>query len=187
MKDCGSSRTGGSIGLSPATEITQKLASYFRKLNYTTLFFESNQEIDNWVESDTYTDTMPDGTRKQLCLAVVFDKLNPLNYEYSLRYNLTGNPATIDHYATDAKTFRKNFKVEDPEEYVKLLKNGIMTLQGLIDGLIFEKELTTKMNVRIRKMPNSAYTYADYTAALESPFLITLIAAALISYLRFIS
>lgn len=186
MKDC-TARSGGSIGLSPSSDITQKLATYFQKLNYTTLFFNNNQEVDDWVESDTYTDTLPDGTRKQLCLAVVFDKMDSLNYEYSLRYNLTGNPATIDHYSTNAKTYRKEFKIEDPEEYFKLLKNGIMTLQGLIDGLIFEKELSSKMNVKIRKMPNPEYTYADFTAALESPFIITLIAAALISYLRFIS
>ena len=186
MKDC-TGRSGGSIGLAPSSDITSKLATYFKKLNYTTLFFNSNQEIDDWVESDSYTDTLPDGTRKQLCLAVVFDKIDSLNYEYSLRYNLTGNPATIDHSSTDAKTFRKDFKVEDPEEYLKVLKNGIMTLQGLIDGLIFEKELSSKLNVKIRKMPNPEYTYADYSAAIELPFIITLVAAALICYLRFIS
>jgi ATP-binding cassette subfamily A (ABC1) protein 3 len=186
MKDC-SGRNGGSVGLAPSFEITQSLQTYFKILNYTTIFFNNNEEIDQWTQSGDYLGVLPDGSRKQLCFAVVFDKTDRLNYEYSFRYNITGNPATVDHVSTDSKKFKNEFKVEDLEAFQKLTSNGIMTLQGLIDSLIFIKDLNVKSSIKMQKMYNPQYTFADYSLALESPFIIILIASGLISFLRFIS
>ena len=90
MKDC-TGRKGGRIAFAPVNQVTLELEKLFRDyFSDDIVFFENNKAIDDYLLQPGYTSTFDNGTRKQLCLAVTFNKYEQRNYEYNLRFNLSG-------------------------------------------------------------------------------------------------
>lgn len=93
MRNClshkinGRLRRNGAIGLAPKNDpIIQVLSNYIQYWNYKTVFFNTNDEINNYILSNDYGQTSP-----YLCFAVFMNHTGN-NYNYALRFNTTGNP-----------------------------------------------------------------------------------------------
>lgn len=93
MKKCKGTFYGGRIGLAPKNDITEKIGSFFTNMEEEVIYFDNDQQIDEYVLSQDYDKKFLNGTRKQLCYAISFNKVDEENmqYEYSLRYNVS-NP-----------------------------------------------------------------------------------------------
>ena len=96
MKNClnntfqGEAWRNGVIGLAPENEITRKLSSYFKTaFNYSSKFLASNDEMDNYIQSEKYGNINP-----YLCLGITFDEFNTKTFKfaYRLKFNVTGPP-----------------------------------------------------------------------------------------------
>ena len=188
MKDCGEdNRKGGRIALIPPNnQINQELETYFRQLDYDVVYFNNDDEMQEYMLEDDYTRILPDGTRKQICLGVTFSEFENEKYEYSLRYNVSG--PTKDHWDIASEEYRIRFKVDDLEYTKDLLENGTLTLQFLIEGMILSREVNNvSMNVGIRKMKTPAYSQAAFLEAIEAPLIILFIIAGIVAYLRFVA
>ena len=189
-KDCGvGQRKGGRVALAPqGNELVEELKGFFDLLKYDTVYFADGAAIDDYIQQEGYTGAFTNTTRKQLCMGIVFDEYEKLKYSYSLRYNISGPDAIDDHWDTDNTSNRIRFKVDDLPYFLKILTNGMLTLQFLIEGFIIRKETTVQdTNFAVQKMKTPAYLFADYQTTLETPIIITFIIAALVAYLRLIS
>ena len=188
IKDCsGENRIGGRIALvPPENALVGYLKDFFGLFDYDVVEFADRGELDDYIAADDYTRTTDEGLRKQLCFAVVVDEFKSGKYEYSFRFNQT-NPTRADHWVTDQSP-RMLFQTDSPFEEVKIMTNGVLTLQFLIDGFIFDQELKgVNKDVGIQKMKTQEFENADYLGSLEAPLIISMIASGLLAYLRIIS
>lgn len=93
------SRPGGVIAISPSTgsPIIASLNSFFTNvMNYTTKSFNSKTDIDNYVVDENYGGEVDGQFVPPLCLAINFDSFGPDIWNYSLMFNLSGNPSWYD-------------------------------------------------------------------------------------------
>lgn len=184
--NCGTSR-GGSIGLAPQTPITEKLESIFLKLNYSTHMFNSNAELESWTQTSDYTSTFSNGTKKQLCFGIVLDSYSNNQYQYQLRYNLSGNPATNPHPYTTSSSYRISNSIDSQTDFLSLIKNGIIYVQTLVDGLILNLTNNYSFSAVLKSFYTPTYQQADFSAAMDYPFVLCITIINLIIFLRFIS
>jgi len=57
------------------------------------LYFASNQDIDDYVRNSDYGET---DDRPYLSFAVAFDSFSQQNYEYELRFNVSGDNPIVN-------------------------------------------------------------------------------------------
>ena len=75
VKDCSEdNRQGGRVAFAPRNELTEELSKFFQARNDTVIFFDSVQELDDYVKIPEYTLKFENGTRRQFCLAVTVDE-----------------------------------------------------------------------------------------------------------------
>lgn len=146
------------IGLSPQTEITEYLADKFlAHLNLagvTITYFDDNDEIDDYVKDSKYEDS------PKLCVAVVFEKFDDNDYEYSIRFNQTDSiPGENQPVGEFIDVFyMENYEPTDefirepkPEFQDQFIESGFSLIQNWVDNYII-RQITGDENAYIAAM-----------------------------------
>lgn len=133
------------IGLAPNIEITnhlaEKVADWTLISNANVVYFEDNDDIDDYVESDDYEDN------PKLCFAVVFDKAEASKYEYSIRFNQTYSTPEDARLGEDIDIFNTGLyeptdpliTTPKPEFHWQFLSSGFIQIQNWVDNYILQE------------------------------------------------
>ena len=194
MKNClnntfqGEAWRNGVIGLAPENEITRKLSSYFKTaFNYSSKFLASNDEMDNYIQSEKYGNINP-----YLCLGITFDEFNTKTFKfaYRLKFNVTGPPQQSEVPNTLFLNFVK-IANEELDENFKYIKNGFITVQNWIDNLIVQLSSPpgkyvepVRIVVKEGSIKLPAYVKDDFASYVTGSFGILIVLPLMVVYLR---
>ena len=188
MKDCSKgNKKGGRIGLSPENTVTKKLEKFFKSINSENeiIYFKNDQELEDLFQITDYNYEFKNGTRKQLCLAVSFNEYNEseIQYNYNLRFNMSGQPGQGDHYDPEIN-YKIPYEVDSNKGNKKIVKNGSITLQFLVEGFILQNHLDNlSLNLNLQNMKTPEYKKASFRE-LETAAVYTFILLAIVTFLR---
>ena len=159
FKDCSTeNRKGGRVAIIPDTTFTQKLKPLFDKLNYETVFFDSRDDTENLIASSDYTEPFANDTWKQFCFSVEFDSTDSQQYEYTIRFNVTGPWPGKDHWDTIEGKPNVSFVKDDVTSLYKAKFGGIFLLKNYIDNQIFQEETNKSLTVGVGRFKVDPYT-----------------------------
>ena len=187
LKECDQSiKKGGRIALAPKNELTEELGNLLKPYANDIIFFNSDSEINEYTQIEDYTGYFKNGTRKQLCYGISFNEYNidTLNFDYNLRYNISSSPDSGDHYNPNLP-YKIPYKIEDVVEALRIVQNGSITLQFIIDGFILKKYAQIQeLNFGIQKMINPSFRQSDFYSGLGFAIVICFVLIMLFVYLR---
>ena len=144
MGDPASMRKGGYVALLTNDDaMFNDLDKFFKRLNFITKRIRSKDEMYSAIRADGYgTRKLDSGVSDTVCLGITFDQESAGQYAYSLHFNATGNPNTLDiPDSTDEQEIP--FKEENEAvnaSYYRYLTSGPILVQALVDNLILRKE-----------------------------------------------
>lgn len=157
-KKCWVYPIGGKIALIPQNSFTEQLAWYYKNAMLDTVFFQNEQEMNEYISRPDYNEVFENGTMKQLCYALYFKEFDETNhrYEYHLRFNVS-NQFYPDHYHT---TWDK--KITYQPDYVgysdQLRDNGVLFIQTLVESFILKNTFKfTDQKIGFTKMPTKEF------------------------------
>lgn len=183
MKKCGG-RYGGSIALIPDNWATRRLESYFSKMGFASRFFGSDDELQQYVWAEDYSERLVSGGKDPLiCLGVSFgsEGLGASNFEYSLRFNQS-NVFRKDY----PEDYEVEFRSDAPEYFASAVVGGTLQLKAVIDSILISQAGNMTTRVFARKMPSAPSRYSELTA-LQTPTIVALLCAALLPMMRLVS
>ena len=67
------------MALLPWNDLTEELEKFFFPYDYPIIYFESEQEMSDYILDDDYLDKDSNGIPKQLCMAIQIDKYDTIN------------------------------------------------------------------------------------------------------------
>ena len=184
MKNCQNPYLGGSVGLSPKNNITQKLETVFSTLYYKTIYFDNDAQINEYVKSGDYNArNIPN-----LCFAISFTSASvEAGYSYNLRFH-QANPVH-EIFETNQPWRTHPFKKQWIDKYEKHLQYGFLTMQTWIDNLIIQEVLNdTNANITldISSVKTPTYYQDDLPTQLQGRFSIFTIIAYILPFLKLI-
>jgi ATP-binding cassette subfamily A (ABC1) protein 3 len=201
FKDCNAigdevkQRRAGFVALITKNEqMYNNLNAFFTALNYSTRRYASVEEMDNFIISDDYGKSLlPNGVvPNTVCLGISFQEESGKNWAYSLHFNSSGNPTTVD--IPDSIDIQEEpFKEElagATDDSARYGSSGVMILQGLIDNLILRQATGASgafIQSRMIKMPVMSYSDSGlYSNTNSGQIDIYIIFPLLVIYLGFI-
>jgi ATP-binding cassette, subfamily A (ABC1), member 3 len=151
-------KPGGVIGISPndGSAIIQNLTTFFQNvMNYTVKGFNSKQEIDNYVIDDNYGGIVDGNQVPALCLAINFDSKMAGAWNYSLMYNLSGNPSWYDLVPIEQPQVIKFQKdALSNSKWQNQFNSGFQILQEFIMNFIVQSESLGTLSSSVYFVPS---------------------------------
>jgi ATP-binding cassette subfamily A (ABC1) protein 3 len=188
FKDCSDkNRKGGRVAIVPENDVTKKLTPLFQKLNYETVFLESREKAEEMFQSSDYTEPFDNSTWRQFCFLIEFSKAENKQYEYALRYNVSGPWPRKDHWDTIEEKPYIPFVKDSQDSYQKMFNDGIFLLKNYIDNHIFEHEVNKKLTVGIERFKVEPYTTSNLYDILPIVVSVLIIFILIFPFIRIIS
>lgn len=152
---------GGRVALVPPNKITKKLKPLFEKFNYETFFFDSREEAEKLTQSSEYTTPFDNSTWRQFCFIVEFSKFESQQYEYTLRFNVSGPWPRKDHWDTLEPRSYLSFVKDDQNSFLKAKEGGLFLLKNFIDNQILKTEENKTLKVGLDRFKVDPYNTSD--------------------------